>query len=380
MSDYSGKLHLISPDIPYPPDYGGMIDVYYTIKELALAGTDIYLHCFQYGDRKPANELEQYCKKIWYYPRKTGLSGLSPSLPYMMYSRRDDALLRNLKSIKAPIVFEGIHCCSLLSHRELNPYRKILRNHNVEQQYYKLLAERESNLLKKTYYLLESLLLKKVEGRLQAADALVPISEKDYQFFHSRYPEKEVAYIAGFHPFDAVQALEGKGKYCLYQGNLGHPENIEIALFLIREVFSHLEIPLILAGRNPDARITAACAVRTNITLIANPDSDTMSRLIRDAHIHVLPTFQASGLKLKLLYALYSGRFVLANKTMLYGTGLDDICVLAEGADGFREKITALMQQDFTRADILHREAALAHQYSNKEKIVRLLRIIAGEP
>ncbi|MCX6283192.1 MAG: mannosyltransferase, partial [Bacteroidetes bacterium] len=40
-------LHIVSFDIPYPPDYGGVIDVYYKIKTLSEAGVKIHLHCFE---------------------------------------------------------------------------------------------------------------------------------------------------------------------------------------------------------------------------------------------------------------------------------------------------------------------------------------------
>ncbi len=37
-------LHIIAFDIPFPPDYGGVIDVYYKIKTLSEAGVRIHLH------------------------------------------------------------------------------------------------------------------------------------------------------------------------------------------------------------------------------------------------------------------------------------------------------------------------------------------------
>ena len=58
------KLNIITLDIPYPPDYGGAIDEFYTIKYLHDQGVEIYLRCFEYGSRKPNAVLEQYCKKF----------------------------------------------------------------------------------------------------------------------------------------------------------------------------------------------------------------------------------------------------------------------------------------------------------------------------
>ncbi len=44
-------LHIISFDIPYPPNYGGVIDVYFKIRTLHELGIKIHLHCFEYPGR-----------------------------------------------------------------------------------------------------------------------------------------------------------------------------------------------------------------------------------------------------------------------------------------------------------------------------------------
>ena len=283
MSDL--KVHIVSFDVPYPADYGGVVDVFYTIKNLYEQGVSIYLHCFQYG-RTTSSELEKYCTQVWYYPRKTGISGISLNLPYMLYSRRDKSLLPNLLSIDAPIIFEGIHCCYLLHHPQLSDRKKIIRNHNVEQKYFSLLAQRSQNLATKIYYWLESLLLKKFERTLSDAHSLIAISLADQDFFQKLYPSKDVACIPGFHPYNSVVSQTGKGSYCLYHGNLSHPENIEAALYLIEEVFADINTPFVIAGKNPHPKIMAACASKPYISVIENPNDETMNRLIAEAPHH----------------------------------------------------------------------------------------------
>ena len=43
------KLHIISLDIPFPANYGGVIDIFYKLKSLSNLGVEIILHCFEYG-------------------------------------------------------------------------------------------------------------------------------------------------------------------------------------------------------------------------------------------------------------------------------------------------------------------------------------------
>jgi hypothetical protein len=103
-------LHIVSFTIPYPPNFGGAIDVFFKIKALHAAGVKIHLHCFSY-DRNPSPELEKYCFETHYYPRKTGLRSALNWRPYIVYSRRSDRLFEILQKDDYPILFEGLHSC-----------------------------------------------------------------------------------------------------------------------------------------------------------------------------------------------------------------------------------------------------------------------------
>jgi len=366
------KLHIISSDVPFPPDYGGMVDVYYKIKNLHEAGVKIYLHCFEYGRGEPA-QMKDFCEEVFYYKRKTGVKGLSLRLPYMMYSRRDDNLLNNLIKVDAPILFEGVHTTYYLSHPALEQRFKLMRNQNLEQEYYTLLANRETNPAKKFYYKTEAKLLKIKESRLDAADVFLTVAEHDHHFFKRAYPQKQHAYIPSFQPYNEVKALPGKGKYVLYHGNLGHPENVEAALFLLNEVCPKLDIPFIFAGKNPSTKITDACNSLKHCTLISDPDMKEMEELVANAQVHLLPTFQATGLKLKLLHALFNGRHIVVNEAMVAGTGLSDVCNVAKDANDFITVTKRLFDVSFDEQTIHERNTALLKRYNNLENARRIM-------
>jgi len=73
-------LHIVCLDVPYPPDYGGVFDLYYKIKSLSEAGIKIHLHCFEYGLGKQ-KELDVYCVEVQYYPRNPGPKGIVMAVP-----------------------------------------------------------------------------------------------------------------------------------------------------------------------------------------------------------------------------------------------------------------------------------------------------------
>ncbi|KAB2871886.1 MAG: hypothetical protein F9K37_02050 [Bacteroidales bacterium] len=144
------QLHVISFDNPFPPNYGGVIDVYYKLKALFEAGIEINLHVFEYG-RERSVELEQICSKVTYYPRRTFVNPFVGALPYIVSTRNDATLLQNLLKDEAPILFEGLHSCYFLGEPLLANRIKIVRMHNIEHDYYRKLEEVESNFFKKYF-------------------------------------------------------------------------------------------------------------------------------------------------------------------------------------------------------------------------------------
>ena len=73
-------LNIVSFDIPYPANYGGVIDVFHKLRWLHKKGIEIHLHCFEYG-RAHSQELEKICKTVHYYKRNTGIAYQLSSLP-----------------------------------------------------------------------------------------------------------------------------------------------------------------------------------------------------------------------------------------------------------------------------------------------------------
>lgn len=351
--------------------------MYYKLKALHDAGAEIYLHCFAYG-RAENNELAKLCKEVWYYPRKTGIGGISLSKPYIVNSRRNELLLQRLQQIDAPILFEGVHTTYYIDHPSLANRIKAIRNHNVEWNYYQQLYLKEPHPFKKLFFKTESHLLKTYETQLQNADVFLPLSMADTAYFQQQYPSAKHSFIAPFHLYNRVESKEGIGDYCLYHGNLSHPENIEAALFLLQEVFNDMDTPLIIAGKNPDQGIIEACSKLPHCSIVANPDETKMQELIRDAHIHILPTFQPTGMKLKLLYALFKGRHVLVNNNMLHGTGLDALCHIAATAVDFKSQLQQLMRTPLTQNDIAYRNAVLQKDYNNQRNAEKILTYLQG--
>jgi hypothetical protein len=118
-----------------------------------------------------------------------------------------------------------------------------------------------------------------------------------------------------------VDVPGGLGDFCLYHGALGVPENDRAALFLVNEVFNGLPVPLVVAGRGASPELRSAVARSNNVKLRENIPTEEITELVRNAQVNVLPTFQATGIKLKLLLCLFNGRHVVCNSPMVKDTG-----------------------------------------------------------
>ncbi|OWY19552.1 mannosyltransferase [Sphingobacteriales bacterium UPWRP_1] len=365
------ELHLISFDVPYPPDYGGVIDVYHKIKALYEQEVQIYLHCFAYG-RNKSQELNTYCRRVFCYPRKKWWQSLPFRLPHIVSSRQNDQLLQNLLLNKAPILFEGLHTCYYLPHPALQNRLKIVRTHNIEGDYYRYLAQNEHNPIKRLYFWRESALLYQYETVLQHAQQVAAISAADAQYLQNTH-NIAAKHIPAFHGNTQVSALTGTGNFALYHGNLSVNENVEAALYLVNRVFNQLPFRLIIAGKNPARVLQKAVAAQSNCLLYPNPNAAQMQMLLQQAQVQVLPTFQPTGIKLKLLQALYQGRFCVVNPFMVQGTGLENLCHIAQTPQEFAQVITTLFAQSFSDDHLQQRRSVLGNLYSDAENAAALI-------
>jgi glycosyltransferase involved in cell wall biosynthesis len=362
-------------DVPFPVDFGGVFDLFYKIKELHKLGVNIYLHCFEYGRGKQP-ELKKYCKEVLYYKRNEGHKGFSFKLPYIVSSRNSPELWKRLQQDDYPVLLEGIHCTYGLHEGLLENKKVILRLHNVEYEYYKQLSTWEKSLVKKAYLHNESRLLERYEKQIANKAHILTVSEKDTTHYRKKFDAKNIEYLPVFIPNQLVTSKEGLGTFALYHGNLSVAENEKAASWLLEKVFNELEIPFVVAGKNPSKRLIELAHKKPYTCIVENPSEADMKDLIAKAQLHVVPSFTNTGIKLKLLNALFQGRHVLTNEEMVKGTGLEKACHIANNVAMMRYTIFRLFHTAFTNDDIEKRQGLMQTNYNNKEHAQRIMHIL----
>ena len=361
--------------MPYPPDYGGVFDLFYKMKTLSELGIKIQLHCFDYGRGEQAG-LNKYCESVTYYARTKSLTQLLSGIPYMVSSRANRTLLQNLLQDENPILLEGIHCTYFLYNDELKNKKVFLRLHNVEFKYYQHLAKNEKSFLKKLFFLNESRLLRGFEKSIIAKAPSISVSQNDIRTYQQNFGADLIKYLPVFLPYNSIESKVGNGKYCLYHGNLSVNENENAAIWLSEKVFSNLHIPFIIAGKNPSKKLKKIAEKNKNISVIVNPDEERIAALIGDAHINIVPSFNITGIKIKLLNALFNGRHCITNNAAVDGTQLKSLVYLSNNPTDFISLIQELMNKEFLHEEIVKRENVLLTEFNNTANAMQLIQWI----
>lgn len=311
-------LHIVSFDVPYPANYGGVIDVFNRIKALHKNGIQIILHCFEYG-RGEQETLDKYCAQVHYYKRSKNPFLICSSYPFIVISRRNKELLQRLLEIDAPILFEGHHTAYYLNHLKLVNRTRFVRAHNIEYEYYTELAKAETSFFKRLFFKTEARKLRNYDLQLKNASKILTVSLKEQNYYQNKFGN--ASYLPVFNPLSYGDFEKLKQNYCLFHGNLSVAENEYACHYIIDNIFSvKPEWEFKIAGFNPSETLINKVAKYKNIELITSPNNDELQKLISRAHINLLITFQNTGIKHKLLNALSNGGYCIVNNEMIYGT------------------------------------------------------------
>jgi hypothetical protein len=366
-------IHLVSFNVPYPPDYGGVIDVFYKISALKQLGAGVILHCFSYG-RSRSRTLERECLQVHYYRRDLNLFHIFRREPFIVLSRRNQSLLNNLLSDRNPVIFEGLHTTHLLDHPALANRIKMVRTHNIEHIYYRNLAANEKNVFRKLFFNAEARKLERYEPKLSKASLLLTISPGDTDYFRTKYGR--VLFVGPFHPAEGCRSSNGKGDYVLVHGDFSTAENDVAARFILNEVAVNWRHKTVFAGKRPSDELMHAASALKHVKVVPNPSVSQMTELITNAHVCLLNASQPSGMKLKLINSLCSGRHIVASAPVVAGTRLESLCNIVSNKSEWVSMTERLMHEDFTPEMRANRNFVLSQVADNNVNARRIIEFL----
>ena len=98
-----------------------------------------------------------------------------------------------------------------------------------------------------------------------------------------------------------------------------------------------------------------------------------MKDLITKAQVNILPSFNKTGIKLKLLNALFNGRHCVVNDDAVEQTGLEPACHIGSTPESFQRIIMQLYHHPFCDEEIRLRKKLLLENYDNSKNAKKLI-------
>ena len=355
---------VICPDVPFPDNYGGALDMWKSILYLKEMGFLVHLVSI-YRDESRLKEFEaseQYkfidlhigikcgkglMLKTLYYPlamsirsiKKFDLQRLAEKLlPQYTY-----ALVQNSKSMLA--------FADMQKFLNIEFHQSYVRMQNCEWEYYGYMASAEKNLIKKVFFLSESVKFKYFEKKLlknNIVDKLLFISERDKKFYGSS--NKALSVLPVFLNASKQELeFDNKKNILLFVGNLELADNVlavEALYKYLREwLLSNPDCKLIIAGKNKSEINPFPSFDAKNVEIFFNIPHQQKKELMDSAKVFCSFSMNPAGVKLKTLEGGAAGLPILANNNACDGSGLEDVVMNIErqSKDIIYSKLDTLM-------------------------------------
>ena len=297
---------------------------------------------------------------------------------HLMIGFDDFYLINHLSKDNYPILFEGLHTTYTLFANPSLAHRSIIRHHNIEHEYYKGLYQSSDTIFSKIYYLIESTKLRNYLKQIPSVHCHLSITENDSNYFKN-IGLKNVITVPPFHstssPTEAIINSQ-EDKFVLYHGNLNVSENLKAAKFLIKHIFTRNNIKYVIAGSLKTNTSSLLKIKNKSVRIITNPTSQEIGELIQSATVIVLPTFQSTGIKLKLIDSLYKGKHVITNDKMVEGFPLPELVSIAKSNNEFMDLIDSKMTASFTNEEKNNRILRMNNCFDNNNNAKTIIKLI----
>jgi len=328
------KCLFVCHDPPAPANNGGAIDMLGMLESLARLGADVHLLITAKDPFAPVDveRLARSARRTDVLLRNTGLFSALSIRPYQIESRR--ALARVALSDRYDVVIASDHCSGVLTNPSLKTRYRIIRRNNDESLYARRMMSCDRSLLRRAFYLKESILFRRWVAQLdRSVDQVWYVSEAEWKADEqrdtgSRRPKRLLVPIATqvgqMRPPSAAAIAAGR---VLYFGSLTIPVNREGVDWFVENVHPRLvrslkRYRLVIAGRVTAAeqQWAAKYAGRRDLDFFPNPENP--EHLYGEGGLFIDPRAHDAGVKVKVIEAIRNGYAVVCSPSSLHGSGL----------------------------------------------------------
>jgi len=405
------RILVVSPfPISYPPRDGHSLNVIYRsyfLKVFANVNSDIIVsENSDYSARDLINSgifdnvFTYYTKSKW----KSLVKSLFSQMTHLMirYDMSNVELKRIIDVISEnkyqAVIFD--HSCSyplynkLMNHIKVDGEKQskiIYWSHNIDYIDSKVIGSESDNPLKKLIHYITSKKLEKIEPEyIRKFSKIISVSSHEVNILRKINPAAKIWWIPPILPEPKkdefvdekfISEISGKVKdykyKILFVGLLNKPSNILPCIWFANYVLPIIKNNLdgklcfLIVGKDPSKEIFNLA--ENNKDILVFPNVSSVLPFYKLADLVVIPIFNPSGIKLKLIEALKYRKKVVARPETLLGAGLENIVPSATDPQDFAKKCIQAIQGKIDYEPIWNKFEQI---YDNKKIVDKLMGII----
>lgn len=342
------KIAVVSGFIPSPPIFGGAIDVWERIKGLTSLGHEVDLVVTEKVNptQKQIDEIALHTRHFFFTRRKNQIHQLFSELPLQFLSRKGLASIE-INQTYDLVILESEFCWGITLNKSISYKKIVVRVHNIESHYFKMLGKSSNSLRQKIYYKLETSKIKHLSALVfDKADKLWFISKDDLSAVNLL--NKSV-----FMPFpindEIVVPTEKVENNVVFMGSLFMQNNTFGLDWYLKNIHPLLiaEIPdyhfyIVGSLKEEDKEIQEKYSHLPQVTFVVN--APCLKQYYQKAKVFVNPMFHGSGVKVKSVNALINGVPLVSTSVGAEGIGLThDMYFHADDIFEFKNQILSVI-------------------------------------
>lgn len=335
------RILFLTTQLPYPPKSGGLIKSWRLLQHWSSVHELSLVHPLKEVDQEHIEEFkkEGLPLKMHFYDKVIiGRNAFSLVKSYLGHKSLN--IYRNHSSVLSKKIEDILPQIDLVfvDHYELGQYipasymgKVVLHEHNAEYVMWSRLAELENNPLKKLLLKVESKRIAKAEkAYAKRADQVwaAPNDCKELTAIGIAAEKLRKTYHLGedFMIDSPDIVFTDTEKRILFIGTLTWEANVDGLLWFLRTVWPELkkdkEVNLDIIGKNPDPRLIALAEKDPQVNFLGFIDD--LEPYYNRSRVFIVPLRFGSGIKVKLLNALYRGLPTVTTEIGIEGLEVQD--------------------------------------------------------
>lgn len=395
------NILMISPDLNYPPIYGGRIRRYNLLKYLSR-DNDITLLSFinSKEDLKNIEGIKEYCRAVetvqlgynsgkdyWIARLRNYFLGRFFSYPHIVLHFYSREIKRRIKKILA----ENDYDLVLIEYWYMGQYAdicgnipKVLDEVDVEYIRYKRMYQIEKDPAKKSEFYSEWIRTKNYELKfIKKFDRVIAVTPKDKEVLEREIPSLNISIIPTCIDPNYIKPSEmpNNSKDLIFVGSYGHYPNVDGVLYFCRDIFPRIlrEVPeahLYIVGPNTTKEILNMAGRNVTVTGFVKDIRPYISR-----SVSIVPLRVGSGIKRKIIEAMGLGSPVIT--TSIGAEGLEVIpgkhLLIEDTPEGFAKQTIELLRNKALRERLRGNALKLVREKYSWDKVIFELNTIFEE-